>query len=122
MRAPQDGAPPESPFSPDLGRRLAELAAEAGVNPARVAAPYVGIMPAPAYVTRSGIQNEISELYHLRTGERTKPYEAKTADAAKRAARDTSKMDVYMFKHLPKSDQAALAAKMTPAEKRRYAP
>jgi hypothetical protein len=29
-------------------------------------------------------------------------------------------MDIYMFKRLPKSDQAALARKMSPAEKARY--
>jgi hypothetical protein len=94
--------------------------AEAGVNPARVAAPYVGIMPAPAYITRSSIQNQISELYHKRTGERTKPYEARETDVAKRAAHDASTMDIYMFKRLPQSDKDALAKKMTPAEKARY--
>ncbi len=86
----------------------------------RLAAPYFGTMPAPAYITRTSIQNEISRLYHLRTGERTKPYAAREADAAKRAARDTSAMDVYMFKRLPKTDQAALGRKMSPQEKARY--
>jgi hypothetical protein len=95
-------------------------AGKAGVNPGRIAAPYVGVMPAPAYITRSAIQNEISELYHKRTGDRTKPYEAREADETKRAAHDASQMDVYMFKRLPKTDQAALAAKMSPAEKARY--
>ena len=51
----------------------------------RVAAPYVGIMPAPGYITRSSIQNQISELYHKRTGEQVKPYESRTADEAKRS-------------------------------------
>ena len=91
-----------------------------GKGAARLAAPYFGTMPAPAYIVRSSIQNQISHLYHLRTGERTKPYEAREADAEKRAARDTSAMDVYMFKRLPKSDQAALARKMSPEEKARY--
>src|SRR5208283_4735463 len=81
---------------------------------------YVGVMPAPAYLTRSSMQNEIAKRFHERTGERLKPYDSRTADEAKRAARDASKMDIYMFKGLPKSDQAALAAKMTPEEKRRY--
>jgi hypothetical protein len=94
--------------------------AEAGVNPARVAAPYVGIMPAPAYVTRSSIQNQISELYHRRTGERVKPYEARATNAAKKATRQSGAMDVYMFKRLPQSDKDALAQKMTPEEKARY--
>jgi len=100
--------------------RGARKSAEAGATPARLAAPYVGIMPAPAYITRSSIQNQISELYHKRTGERLKPYESRTADETKRAARDASTMDIYMFKRLPKSDQAALARKMSPAEKARY--
>ena len=93
---------------------------QAGATPGAVAAPYFGVMPAPAYITRSSIQNRISDLYHLRTGERTKPYEARQADQEKRSARDASKMDIYMFKRLPKSDQAALRAKMSPDEINRY--
>jgi hypothetical protein len=100
--------------------RGARKSAEAGATPAQLAAPYVGIMPAPAYITRSSIQNQISELYHKRTGERLKPYESRAADETKRAAHDASTMDIYMFKRLPKSDQAALARKMSPAEKARY--
>jgi len=100
--------------------RGARKSAQAGVNTGRVVARYFGVMPAPAYITRSAIQNEISELYHKRTGERLKPYDARTADEAKRSARDASNMDVYMFKRLPKSDQEALARKMSPEEKERY--
>jgi hypothetical protein len=95
-------------------------AAQAGVSPGRLAAPYVGVMPAPAYITRSSIQNQISDLYHKRTGERLKPYGTQEADAAKRVAHQTGAMDVYMFHHLPKTDQAALAQKMSAGEKEHY--
>lgn len=105
-------------FTPFWLRGEQQMPAKEGTA-ARVA-PIVGVMPAPAYVDRSAMQNRISELYHERTGERTKPYESRDADEAKRAAHDSSTMDVYMFKRLPLSDKQALAAKMTPQEKSRY--
>ena len=89
-------------------------------NAQRAAAAYIGIMPAPSYIDRSPIQNKIAELYHERTGDRLKPYSARDTDAAKKQAHDSSTMDVYMFRRLPKTDQAALREKMTPAELARY--
>jgi hypothetical protein len=95
---------------------------ERKAGPAKLAAPLIGVMPAPGYISQSSMQNEISELYHLRTGDRTKPYSARDVDAEKQKARDKSSMDVYMFKRLPKSDKEALAKKMTAAERARYKP
>jgi hypothetical protein len=93
---------------------------QSGAGAAGLVAPYFGTMPAPAYVTKSATQNRISELYHLRTGEPTKPYEKQFAAPDKKKAHDTATMDIYMFKRLPASDQDALRAKMTPEELKRY--
>jgi hypothetical protein len=91
-----------------------------GAGVGSVVAPYFGVMPAPAYINRSAIQNKISELYHKRTGDRTKPYDSRDADALKRTAHDSSTMDIYMFKRLPASDKEALMKDMTPEEQSRY--
>ena len=91
-----------------------------GTSAAATVAPLAGVMPATADITRTPVQNEISELYHLRTGERVRPYGTQESDAAKRAARQTGAMDVYMFKRLPQSDKDALLRKMTPKERQRY--
>jgi hypothetical protein len=91
-----------------------------GGGATRTVPPYFGVMPAPAYIARSDTQNKISELYHLRTGDRTKPYGTQEKDAEKRAARKSSTLDVYMFKRLPKSDKDALGKKMNAEEKSRY--
>lgn len=100
--------------------RGARQAAIAGETPSRLAAPFVGIMPASSYINRTAIQNEISQKYHERTGERLKPYDTRQADAQKKKAHDSSTMDIYMFKRLPQSDKDALRKKMSPAEIRRY--
>ena len=108
-----------SSFEPFWTRGARQTLAS-GAPATEVVAPFVGIMPAPAYINRSAIQNEISKLYHDRTGERLKPYEARQADAAKKKAHDSSTMDIYMFKRLPQSDKDALRKKMAPPEIRRY--
>lgn len=95
-----------------------ELERDAG--PLRTSASYVGIMPAPAYINRTPIQNKISDLFHLRSGEGTKPYGTQEKDAEKRAARNKSEMDIYMFKRLPTSDQQQLRKNMTREELQRY--
>ena len=86
----------------------------------RTALPFVGVMPAPAYITRSPIQSKIADLYHLRTGNRTKPFGTQEKDAEKRKAKNASTMDIYMFKRLPLSDRNTLRQKMSKAEKLRY--
>jgi hypothetical protein len=86
----------------------------------KVALPYIGVMPAPANINRTRIQNKIYELYHIRTGDRTKPYGSQEQDAEKRASRNRSNLDVYMFQRLPRSDQLELRNSMTPEERSRY--
>jgi hypothetical protein len=93
---------------------------ERGAGALRQALPLVGVMPAPGYITRSPMQNEISKLYQLRTGERTKPFGSQEKDAEKKAARNKSTLDLYMFKRLPKSDKEQLRKKMSPEELKRY--
>jgi len=93
---------------------------EEGAGVAGMVSPLVGVMPAPAYLNRTGIQNRISELFHLRTGEATRPYSQREADSEKRQARARSQMDIYMFKRLPEADKAALLKKMNQAELERY--
>ncbi len=89
-------------------------------GPLRTTLPFFGVMPAPSYITRTPIQNEIAELYHKRTGDRIKPFGTEEKDAEKRQAKDKSTLDVYMWKRLPKSDKDELHKKMTTQEKSRY--
>lgn len=97
--------------------RGAQKTTQEGGGLAADAAAYVGVMPAPASVTMTPMQREISDLYHKRTGEGVKPH---AKQFAPQKTRDKASMDVYMFKRLPESDKAALRAKMTAEERARY--
>ena len=66
------------------------------------------------------MQNRITQLYRDRTGNPLKPLATRAADEAKRAGRDYSDLDRYMFGRLPASDKAALARDMSPEEHARY--
>lgn len=104
-------------FEPFWTRGLRK-AHESGGQAPEMVAPYFGVMPAPAYISRTAMQNKIAELYRLRTGDRVKPHG--TENSAKRNASNKSKLDVYMWEHLPASDKKALRKEMNSSERSRY--
>jgi hypothetical protein len=116
LKAGQVGKYVITSFEPFWTRGARKSVQQGGGIPSSVAA-YFGVMPAPAYVNRTSVQNQIAELYAARTGERQKPYGSQGKKSAKVYSEP---MDVYMFHRLPQTDKDALAKKMNPDERSRY--